>query len=80
VWYAAWPGCAGDFLGPHEFKGLKFVLWYWIMQLTLANYWFEEYCLLGYNAVQSVESQQTFRRNVSPPSSGSKDKASKKPT
>jgi hypothetical protein len=29
------------------------------------------YCLLGYNAVQSVESQPTFRSNISPPSSGS---------
>jgi hypothetical protein len=39
----------------------------------------EEYCLLGYNAVQSVESHPTFRRNISPPSSGSKNKLSKKP-
>jgi hypothetical protein len=31
----------------------------------------EEYYLLGYNAVQSVESQPTFRRNISPPFSGS---------
>jgi hypothetical protein len=35
-----------------------------------------EYHLLGYNA---VESQLTFRRNMSPPSSGSKNKPSKKP-
>jgi hypothetical protein len=39
----------------------------------------EEFCLLGYDAVSSVESQSTFRRNMSPPSSGSKNKLSKKP-
>jgi hypothetical protein len=37
-----------------------------------------EYYLLEYNVVQSVESQPTFRRNISPPSSGSKNKPSKK--
>jgi hypothetical protein len=31
----------------------------------------QDYCLLGYNAVQSVESQPAFWRNMSPPSSGS---------
>jgi hypothetical protein len=36
----------------------------------------EDFDLLGYN---SVESQLKFRRNISPPSSGSKDKSSKKP-
>jgi hypothetical protein len=30
----------------------------------------EEFYLLGYNAVKSVECQPTFRRNMSPPSSG----------
>jgi hypothetical protein len=40
---------------------------------------FEEYYLLGYNAVQSVESRPTFRRNLSSPSSGSKNKPIKKP-
>jgi hypothetical protein len=35
---------------------------------------FEEVYLLGYNTVQSVESKPTFRRNMSPPSSGSKNK------
>jgi hypothetical protein len=39
----------------------------------------EEFCHLGYNAVQSVESQLTFRRNMSLPSSGSKNNPSKKP-
>jgi hypothetical protein len=33
---------------------------------------YEEYHLMGYNAVYSVECQPTFRRNISPPSSGSK--------
>jgi hypothetical protein len=32
-----------------------------------------------YNAVQSVERQPTFRKHMSPPSSGSKNKLSKKP-
>jgi hypothetical protein len=40
---------------------------------------YEGFYLLVYNAMQSVESQQTFRRNMSPPSSGSKNKSSKKP-
>jgi hypothetical protein len=40
---------------------------------------YEEYRLLGYNAVWSKERQPTFRRNISPPSSGSKDKTCKKP-
>jgi hypothetical protein len=39
---------------------------------------YEEYYLLGYNAVQSVESQPTFRRNISPPSSGSTNRPSMK--
>jgi hypothetical protein len=39
----------------------------------------EEYCLLGYNAMQSTESQPTFRRNISPLSLGSKNKPSKIP-
>jgi hypothetical protein len=38
---------------------------------------FEEYHLLGYSTVQSVECQPTFRRNISPLSSGSKNKPSK---
>jgi hypothetical protein len=33
--------------------------------------------LLGYNAVQSVENQQKFRRKISPPSSGPKNMPSK---
>jgi hypothetical protein len=37
---------------------------------------YEEYYLLGYNAVQSVEIQPTFRRNISPSFLGSKYKPS----
>jgi hypothetical protein len=36
-------------------------------------------CLLGYNAVCSAENQPTFRRNISPPTSGSKNTSRKKP-
>jgi hypothetical protein len=36
-------------------------------------------CILGYNAVQSVESQPMFRRNMSPPSLRLKSEVSKKP-
>jgi hypothetical protein len=34
----------------------------------------EGFCLLGYKAVKSVESQLTFRRNMSPPFSELKSK------
>jgi hypothetical protein len=40
--------------------------------------YFQEYCLLGYNSVKFVEGQITFRKNISPPSSGS-NKPSNKP-
>jgi hypothetical protein len=40
---------------------------------------YEEYYLLGYKAVQSVESQPKFRKTISPPVFGSKNKASEKP-
>jgi hypothetical protein len=36
----------------------------------------EELYLVGFNAVKSVESQRTFRRNISAPSSCSKNKPS----
>jgi hypothetical protein len=39
----------------------------------------QEFYLLGYNAVQSVESQPTFRRNISPHFPGSKIKSREKP-
>jgi hypothetical protein len=39
----------------------------------------EESYLLGCNTVQSIESQVTVWRNLSPPSSGSKNKPSKRP-
>jgi hypothetical protein len=38
----------------------------------------KEFYLLGYKAVKSVESQLKFWRNISPPSSGSKNKPIKK--
>jgi hypothetical protein len=41
---------------------------------------FEGLYLLGYNAVLSVESKPTFRRLISPPSSGQNNNPSKKPT
>jgi hypothetical protein len=39
----------------------------------------EELYLLVYNAVYSTEIQLTFRKKISPPSSGSKNRPSKKP-
>jgi hypothetical protein len=39
----------------------------------------KKFYLLRCNGMQSVESQPTFRRNVSPPSSWSNSKRSKKP-
>jgi hypothetical protein len=39
---------------------------------------FEEFYLLGYNAVYSVERQPTIRRNISPSSSGLKNKPREK--
>jgi hypothetical protein len=33
---------------------------------------FEELCLLGYNALQSIDNHLMFRRNLLPPSSGLK--------
>jgi hypothetical protein len=40
------------------------------LRFSSSNY--KEFCLLGYNAVQPGESQLTFWRNISPPSSGSR--------
>jgi hypothetical protein len=40
---------------------------------------YEELWLLGYNAVQSVESQLAFRKKMWPSFLGSKNKPSKKP-
>jgi hypothetical protein len=50
-----------------------------LLAINLNNVSREEYYLLGYNAAQSVESHPTFRRNISPPSSGSKNTPGKKP-
>jgi hypothetical protein len=52
------------------------------VELSLPHFYIylclEELHLLGYNAVQSGESQRTFRRNISPPSSRFKSKPRKK--
>jgi hypothetical protein len=42
------------------------------------SYQFEEFCLLGYNTMQSVEGQPKFWRHMLPPSLGSKNKPIKK--
>jgi hypothetical protein len=39
--------------------------------------WF--FYVRGYNAVQFIENQQTFRKDMSPPTSVSENKPSKKP-
>jgi hypothetical protein len=44
------------------------------------NCGYEDFCLLGYNAVHFVESKLTFQKNMSPPSSGSKNKPRKQMT
>jgi hypothetical protein len=49
----------------------------WILGSHSGRY--EELYLLGYNAMLSVENQHTFRRNMSPSSSGSKNRRRKKP-
>jgi hypothetical protein len=46
----------------------------------IINYFPEHFYLLGYNAEYLVESQLTFRRTISSPTSGSKNKPGKKPT
>jgi hypothetical protein len=65
------------FLAPNRINEFMWIL----LQIHITHTGEEQrknFCLLGYNAMQSVESQQTFRRNMSPPSSGSKNKPSKK--
>jgi hypothetical protein len=49
------------------------------MSLGFRSADYEEFYLVIYNAVQSVESQPTFRRKMSPSSSGSNNKPSKEP-
>jgi hypothetical protein len=39
----------------------------------------DDYYLLWYKAMYSIESKPMFRRNILPPPSGSEDKLSKKP-
>jgi hypothetical protein len=40
---------------------------------------YDEFYLLGYNAVLSIESRPKFRRNTLPPFSGQQNKLSKNP-
>jgi hypothetical protein len=60
-----------------EFTTTFTICLYW--KMFRYRYNFEEFYLLGYNAVWCVESQPTFRGHISSPSSGSKIKPSKKP-
>jgi hypothetical protein len=55
-------------------------IWLEFLHAGLMYYSDEKFCLQGYNAVYFVESLVTFRRNMSPPSSGSKNKPNKKAT
>jgi hypothetical protein len=56
------------------------LLAYWCIYLDVENLvGVEELCLLGYNAVLSVESYPTFRRNISPPNLELKNKPRNKP-
>jgi hypothetical protein len=62
-------------------EGVKFN---WLISLSIqmtvqVTYLQVEFYLLGYNAVQCVGSQPTFWRNMSPPSSVSKNKLHKIP-
>jgi hypothetical protein len=50
----------------HEFQPVRWT----VMSLSETSEYPEEFYLLRYNAVYSVESQPTFRRIISPPSSG----------
>jgi hypothetical protein len=56
------------------------MLWYILITLqsgcVVKLFLHKEYYLLGYNAVYSVENQPTFRSNIPPASSGSKNKPS----
>jgi hypothetical protein len=53
--------------------------WYMDLSWKAVAEWSEEFCLLWSSATQSIESQRTFRRKMSPPSSETKNKASKIP-
>jgi hypothetical protein len=48
-------------------------------RLVIISLLHEEFYLLGFNAAYSVESKLIFRRNILTPSSGPKNKPSKKP-
>jgi hypothetical protein len=43
---------------------------WWSFQYVLLCAGSEDFCLLVYNAMQSIESQPTFQENISPLSSG----------
>jgi hypothetical protein len=55
---------------PHVFMA-------WVLITHTDNFTFQEFCLLGYKAVNSSESQSTLRSNISPTSSGSESMPSK---
>jgi hypothetical protein len=67
-------------------RSTHFILWLTKKERTwkFSRIWgsrsgdYEEFYVLGYDAVQSVESQLTFRRNIFPSSSGLESKPSKK--
>jgi hypothetical protein len=66
------------FLGVNQSKSVLQILSILCRNWISQSGGYEEYYILGYSAVQSVESQRMFRRNTSPPISGSKNRPSKK--
>jgi hypothetical protein len=63
--------------GEYEY-GTSSVVWYSkVHNVSETGPVSEEHCLLGYDVVQSVESQPAFRKNLSPPYSGWKNKRKK---
>jgi hypothetical protein len=52
----------------------RYVSWWKLIRVwspTVYIFWSEEFRLLGYNTVYSVQNRGKFRRNISPPSPGS---------
>jgi hypothetical protein len=68
-----------------ELKEFFFYFYFWTVLGVLSRIWsshsgrYKDLLLLGCNTLQSVENLPTFRRSMSPPSSGCKNKRSKKP-
>jgi hypothetical protein len=66
------------------FRSFPKIGWYPVNMTVLFRLWgshidgYEDFCLLGYNAMYSLEGQLTFPSNMSPPSSGLKNKPIKK--